>query len=252
MRMCMRFLTFTTVLALTTACDDSVTAPTAVDEGTLRADVALVVADGMFQDLAHMDGFQTWTGFGVGPEAAGIEIQGSKNFSKTVEYFDSNDKPQSAYHPEETAWMRVTSSLEREVNHTFWSAAITRNREMVVTGMLNTETERTWNGTSDGTVDRSRHPDGGSEKTYDMESSAVITDVVRGVPRSQHKYPLSGSITRTVHAVITTDGVEEVRDFVSTITFDGDNTATMTVDGESWEINLDDKGVKKRFSKGNG
>jgi len=71
------------------------------------------------------------------------------------------------------------------------------------------------------------------------------------VPRRDNPYPLSGSITRTIHAVITIDGVEEIRDVVTTITFDGDNTATMTVDGESYEVNLDDRGVKKRFKRKN-
>lgn len=249
MRMWMRLLTFTAVVALVAACEDSVTTPSTVDDAAVTADAALVAADGMFQDLAHMDGFQTWTGFGVGPEAAGIEIQGSKSFSRTVTFFDKNGNEQPAHDPETTASMHIVSALEREVTHTFWSAAITRNRDMMVTGLYGPETERTWKGSSNGTVARSRHPDGGSVKTYDMTSSAVINDVVKGVPRSQFRYPLSGSITRTIHAVMVKDGVEEVRDIVATITFDGDNTATMTVDGESWEINLDDRGVKKRFQK---
>jgi len=249
MRMWMRLLTFTAVVALVAACEDGVTDTSAVDDAAVTADAALVAADGMFQDLAHMDGFQTWTGFGVGPDASGIEIEGSKSFSRTVTFYDKENKEQPAYHPEETAWMHIVSALERDVAHTFWSAAITRNRDMSVTGLFGPETERTWNGSSDGTVARSRHPDGGSVKSYDMTSSAVITDVVKGVPRSQFKYPLSGSITRTIHAVIVKDGVEETRDIVATITFDGDNTATMTVGEESWEINLDDRGVKKRFQK---
>jgi hypothetical protein len=253
MRMWMRLLTFTAVVALTAACEDSVTNEVgAVDEAALRADAALVAADGMFQDLAHMEGFPVLAGLGVGPESVGIEIQGSKSFSRTVTFFDKDGNEQPSHDPETTASMHVVSALEREVTHTFWSAAITRDRDMMITGLFGPETQRTWNGTSSGTVDRSRHPDGGVVKTYDMTSSAVISNVVRGVPRSQYKYPLSGSITRTIHAIIVTDGVEEVRDIVATITFDGDNTATMTVDEESWEINLDDRGVKKRFQKKNG
>jgi len=253
MRMWTRLLTFTAVVALAAACEDGVTNEVdAVDEAALRADAALVAADGMFQDLAHMDGFSGLAGLGVGPEFAGIEIEGSKSFSRTVTFYDENGIEQPSHDPELTASMHVVSALEREVAHTFWSAAITRDRDMMITGLLGAETQRTWNGTSAGTVDRSRHPDGGAVKTYDMTSSAVINDVVKGVPRSQYKYPLSGSITRTIHAVIVKDGVEEVRDVVSTITFDGDNTATMTVDGESWEVNLDDRGVKKRFQKKNG
>ena len=85
-----------------------------------------------------------------------------------------------------------------------------------------------------------------------MSSTAVIKDVVREVPRAENPYPKSGTITRTIHAEKTVDGVTEIRDVVTKITFDGDNTAMMTVDKESWEINLDDRGVKKRFQRKNG
>ncbi len=197
-----------------------------------------------------MQGPTTWAGIGFAPEAVGIEIQGSRSFSKTVTFYDIDNVEQSSYDPETTASMHVVAHLTREVSHTFWSAEIERSRDMIVTGLEGPEAARTWNGTSDGDVERSRHPEGGVVRSYDMTSSAVIADVVRGVPRADHPYPLLGSITRTIHAVITNDGVEEVRDIVVTITFDGDNTATMTVDKESWQINLDDRNVKRRFPRG--
>jgi len=134
----------------------------------------------------------------------------------------------------------------------FWDAEITRHREMDVTGLAGLETERIWNGTSTGDVEKSKHPEGGTVRSYDMTTSAIITNVVRGVPRAENPYPKSGTITRTIHAVRTVDGVETVRDVVATITFDGDSTATMTVDGESWEIDLEDGNVKNRFGKPNG
>ncbi len=251
MKMWMKPFTLAAVLALgTAACEDGATDTNAFDESALRADAALVAADGMFQDLAHMQGPTTWAGIGFAPEAVGIEIQGSRSFSKAVTFYDAAGKEQSSFHPETTAKMHILSHLTREVNHTFWSADIERSRDMIVTGLEGVETERSWNGTSNGDVERSRHPEGGAVRSYDMTSSAVITGVVRGVPRVDHPYPLLGSITRTIHAVITIDGVEEVRDIVVTITFDGDNTATMTVDGESWQINLDDRNVKRRFPRG--
>jgi hypothetical protein len=254
----MRMMTKTWTLALaavallgTAACEDAVTDGNALDEEALLIDAAMIAADGMFQDLAHMDTPSAWAGIGTGPSAAGIEIQGTKSFSKTVTFFDAAGKGQARLDPETTASMHVVSELEREATHTFWTASIKRDRDMWVTGLEGAETIRTWNGTSTGDVDRSRHPEGGSVRTYDMESSAVMTTVVKGVPRADNPYPLSGSITRTIHAVITTDNVEEIKDVVTTITFDGDKMATMNVDGEIFEVNLDDRGVKKRFQRKN-
>jgi len=253
MRTWMRPFAFTAVLALgATACEDGATDPNAIEDDALLADMALVAADGMFQDLAHMVSPSTWAGLGSAPEAAGIEIQGSKTFSRTVTFFDDENVEQARYHPEETAKMHIVSDLTRVVSHSFWSADITRHRDMEVTGLAGPETERTWNGTSNGTVNKSRHPEDGTVRSYAMTSSAVITNVVRGVPRADNPYPKSGTITRTIHAVRTVDGVEEVRDVVATITFDDDNTAIITVDGESWEINLDDRGVRKNFGRNNG
>ncbi|MFH1764320.1 MAG: hypothetical protein ABIF09_09020 [Gemmatimonadota bacterium] len=253
MTMRMKPFAFAAVLALgAAACEDGATNTNAFDDAGLRLDAALVAADGMFQDLAHMESSTVWAGTGFAPEAVGVEIQGSRSFSKTVTFFDAAGVVQSNYNAETTAKMHIVADLTREVTHTFWSAEIARHRDMTVTGLEGAETERTWNGTSNGTVQRSRHPEGGEVRTYDMTSSGVITNVVRVVPRADNPYPKSGSITRTIHAVRTVDGVEEVRDVVATITFDGDNTATMTVGAESWEINLDDRGVKKMFQRKNG
>lgn len=230
------------------ACEDGVTEAPAVDEEAVLLDAALMAADGMFQDLNIMQTPATLAGLGNGSSAAAnIEIEGTRSFSKTVTFFDAAGNEQAAYDRDLTASMHVEAELERDVTHTFWSASIDRERDVWVTGLEGTEAQRTWNGTTEAEVDRSRHPDGGTVRTYDMESSGVIENVVRAVPRKDNPYPISGTITRTIHAVITTDGVSETKDLVVVITFDGDNTATMTVDGETYEINLDDKGVKNRF-----
>lgn len=253
MRMWMRGVSAVAVLALgAAACEDGSTNTSGFDDAALRADAALVAADAMFQDLAHMESATVWAGTGFGPEASGIEIQGERNFSRTVTFFDAGGTEQDSYDPLTTASLHIVSDLTRKMTRTFWSADIVRHRDMTVTGLEGEETQRTWNGTGTGDVEKSRHPEGGPERTYDMTSSAVISDVVRGIPRSENPYPLSGTITRTIHVVITVDGVEEVRDIVATITFDGDNTATITVDGDSWEIDLGEQGVMHRFQRRNG
>jgi hypothetical protein len=194
----------------------------------------------------------TLAGLGNGPSAAAnIEIEGTRSFSKTVTFFDADGNEQSAYDENTTASMRVESELERDVTHTFWTASVERERDVIVTGLEGAEATRTWNGTTAADVYRSRHPDGGTERIYDMESTGVISAVVRGVPRKDNPYPISGSITRNITAVITKDGSTETKVMETVITFDGDNLVTMTVNGELFEIDLNDRGVKKRFRKKN-
>jgi hypothetical protein len=251
MRMWMRPFTFAAVLALgVAACEGGTTDPKAFDDTALRADAALVAADGMFQDLALMQGPTTWAGMGFAPEAVGIEIQGSRSFSKTVDFFDAAGNEQSGYDPETTASMHIVAHLTREVAHTFWSADIERHRDMTLTGLEGQETERSWNGTSNGEVERSRHLEDGAVRSYDMTTSAVITEVVRGVPRAENPYPKSGSITRTIHAVITIDGAVEVRDFVATITFNGTQFVKMIIDGVEYDVDLAERNVNRRFPRG--
>ena len=220
------------------------------DEG-LIADAALVAADGMFQDLAHMQSPTSWGGSSVGPEAVPIEIQGSRNFSKTVTF-----SPGDSYNPLLTESMHIVSDLTREVTHTFWSADIARHRDMTVTGLVGEETERTWNGSGTGDVLKSRHPEGGAVRTYDMESTATHTNVVRGVPRAENPWPLRGTITRMIHAVRTKDGEDPVeKNLTVTITFNGTQNVKMLVDDGTdvveYDIDLAERNVKKRFQRKN-
>jgi hypothetical protein len=241
------------VLALgAAACEDGTTDTNGFDEGGLIADAALIAADGMFQDLAHMQSPATWAGIGFGPEAGPIEIQGSRTFSRTVTFF-----PEDSYDPVTTTHMHIVSDLEREVTHTFWSAEIERHRDMTVSGLAGEETQRTWDGTGTGKVFKSRHPEGGAVRTYDMESSALITQVVRAIPRAENPWPLSGTITRTIKAVRTKEGEDPVeRNLTVTITFNGTQFVKMLVDDLSdadgpveYDIDLAQRNVNRRFQR---
>jgi hypothetical protein len=240
------------VLALgAAACEDGATDTDDFDDAGLRMDAALVAADGMFQDIAHMQGPAAWGGFGSGPQAMGIEIQGSTNFTRTVTFVPGPD-----YDPIETTEMHIVSDLTRQVSHNFWSADIVRHREMTVSGLYGEETERTWNGTATGDVFKSRHPEDEAVRTYDMESTATITEVIRALPRAENPWPISGTITRVIHVVRTEDGVTvKEKNLTTTITFNGTKDVTLVVkDGdttEEFEIDLSERNVKKRFRRKN-
>lgn len=252
MRMRMRNLSLACMALIgMAACDDGVTNSVAFDQEGLIIDAALVAADGMFQDLALMSVPTSGPGLTAGNDTNGIEVEGSTSFSRTRTFFKADGTEQQRYDPETTDRIHTVTSVDRNVTHTFWSATIHRDRDMDVVGLEGDEEERTWRGTGSGDVDRSRHPEDGSERTYDMQSTTVVDDVVRSVNREMFPHPLSGSITRTIHAVITIDGVEKVKDIVTVITFDGDNLVEMSVNGEIFEIDLNERGVKKRFQRKN-
>jgi len=252
MKTWMKSLAMVALLALgAAACEDGTTDANSFDDAGLIADAALVAADGMFQDLAHMQSPGTWGGAAAATAPEGIEIQGSTNFTRTVTFF-----PENSYDPITTTHMEIVSDLTRQVTHTFWSADIIRHREMTVSGLEGDETQRTWDGTATGDVSKSRHPEGSVIRTYDMESTAVISQVVRALPRVDNPWPLSGTITRTIHVLRTAEGEDPVeRNITTTITFNSTQNVFMYVDDGSgpveYAIDLSEKNVKRRFQRKN-
>ncbi len=220
----------------TAACDDAVTPADTVDIQALRADVATVAAQAMFQDLSLM----------LDPPVLALSDGGplptsdiTHTFKKVVTFYDAAGKKQNGYDPLTTASMNVVWDLKRSTEATFWSAEVERHRDMIISGLAGEETERTWNGSGTGKVERSRHPEGGVERTYDMEETLVTTNVVWGVPRAQNPYPKSGTITRRFEVVVTKDGeVVSERDVTVVVTFDGSQFATVKVGDDTWKVDL--------------
>lgn len=234
------------------ACDDAGTEPDGIDEAALRADVALVAADGVFEDLSVMLAPTSLSLAGSGPDLVSYGGEGSYTFSKEVTFFAEDGTIQDEYDGLLTASINVVWALEGTRDHTFWSAEIERNRDMTITGLLGEETERTWNGDADADVFRSRHKDDAT-RTYDMEMEATHTDVVRRVPRADNPWPLSGTITRHVH-VIVMEGDEVIgeRDVTATVTFNGSQFVIMNVDGDEFEVDLAERGVKSKMRRKGG
>ena len=109
-------------------CESDATSPDFQDLDALKADVALMAADAMFQDLAVMQTPTAVGGLADGPEQAGIEIESSRSFKKTVKYFKKDGTEQDRYDRLTTDRMEVKVEVEREVSRTFWSAEIERER----------------------------------------------------------------------------------------------------------------------------
>jgi len=121
-----------------------------------------------------------------------------------------------------------------------WSSTISRIKDRTITGLEGDETTRTANGTGSSTVSKSRHSDVNGDRSYGMTSTSITTDVVHTVPRKENPYPLSGTITRDVTVVKLVNGQDSAKTRTRhvVITFDGTQFAHITVNGESFEVDL--------------
>ncbi len=253
MKMWMKPLALGAVLALATTACESGTEPDGVDDDALQTAAALVAADGMFQDLNLMQSPGTWGGQAPGgPGFVPIEVEGGTSFSRTVTFTPCDGGPEDRYDPLLTSSMHIVASHTRSVQHTFWTADVQRQRDMIVSGMCDREEFRFWDGTSSGIVDKSKHHRDGSTRDFDMTTSAIFTAVKRGVPRENFSYPLGGTIERTVNATLKkNDEIVREKHITFIIEFNGTNLVTMTdkATKETWEVDLSLRGVRGHLKK---
>jgi len=214
------------VLAVVTvaACNDS-TAPTA-DDQLLNADVAVAAAD------ATLDGVQ----FMGDPN---MHRGAPLNRDRTVTFYDARGLPMASYDPLFTASMNIKVDVIGERSREVWSATVERHRDLTVSGLLDKETTRFFNGGGTEHITRSRMSDEFGTRTHDIQGSFSWDNVEVPVPGSESPWPLSGSITR--HWVITiTNGPngDETRERTVIVTFNGTQFVTISVDGETSELDL--------------
>ena len=204
-------------------------------EALLTLDVAMVSADALIDDLAELQlGFIG--GFGGAAAAPPDRV-------RTVTYYDADGNEQDAYDAVTTASIHIVSEISGEMGRDSWSGSISRTRDITITGLDGDEAARTANGTGSSTVTRSRHSDEDGDRSYDMSGTSVITDVVLAVPRDENPYPLSGTVTRDVTVVIVNgSNGDQTRTRHVVITFNGTQFATLSVDGESFEVDLSTRG----------
>ena len=224
------------------ACSDTV-GPEAFED-SLTLDVAMIAADAVIDQFGDMGLL-----FGGGASPAPSEAS-TRTVTHTATFFDIDGVEQDARDALTTASIHLVISSTHDFSRDSWSGTGTRSRDLWITGLEGEETTRTVNGTGSGSVNRSQHTDADGTRTYDMVSTSVITDVIHPVPRTDDAWPLSGTITRdvTIDVVNGPDGdVTKSRTVV--ITFNGTSLITMTVDGESFEIDLSTRSGRHPFRK---
>jgi hypothetical protein len=224
------------------ACSD--TAGPETFEDSLTLDVAMIAADAAIDELGDMG---ILFGGGAFPAPSGAA---TRTVSHTATFFDADGNEQEARDPLTTASIHLVIESTHEFSRDSWTATGTRLRDLMITGLEGEETTRTVNGTGSSTMARSQHTDADGTRTYDMSSTSLLEDIVHPVPRTDDAWPLSGTITREVTIVIVNgpDGdVTKSRTVV--ITFNGTNLATMTVDGETFEIDLSTRSGRHPFRR---
>lgn len=118
---------------------------------------------------------------------------------------------------------------------------IARQRDLTVTGLAGRETSRVWNGTGSRS-DGGYRQDATVTRTYHTTDGVAFVDVTVSLPRSEHPWPMSGTVTRHVvgTATVVRDGVTRSMsvDKTVTITFNGTQLVPMTVGTRSFTLDL--------------
>jgi len=267
MRTTLRLIAAGALALLLGACSDSST--TAPDLGVsplLNRDVAQVVADDVGDEVSVMvdpslstvAGNFMMAGPGGGFRTGGCAFDGARftcpgvstanlTVTRSFAFFDAQGNPQAAFDSITTASANFQSLVEGSISRDAWSASIKRSHNVTVSGLAGAETTRTWNGTGTNDVARSRHTEGGPNRTYNMASSSVTTNVVVPVPRGEGAWPLSGTITHTVTVTITDgEGSGNTRTRTATVTFNGTQFAPVPVGDETFTVDLAERRVGPR------
>ena len=219
------------------ACSET-TAPDALDQA-INYDMAVLAADATLEDVAM------WSQpFSFGPATAPGSPGGhdgwSGDFSGTreVTFYDAAGTEQTTYDSLTTDVIHILHEVEGVVTRDNWTVNIHRERDKTVSGLAGTETHRTWNGTGSEEVLRSGFTLQGEERSYEAIGSFTYADVVVPIPGTIPRYPVSGTVTRSLVVTLTGPDGTRTRTVDVVITFDGTSTATAVVNGVTREIDL--------------
>ncbi len=222
-----------TALVAAAACSESTAGPDGTDFD-FAGDMALVVADAVAEDLSVMN-------FAVPGGPSPTEAEFTRTRTRT--YLDGDGAEMDRYDPLLTAAIRTVTETEGSASRGDMQLTLARSRDMTVSGLEGEETQRTWNG--DGSDDRSRvrTSDEDGTRSYVLAGTTATTDVVRAVDRETRPWPLSGTIARSLTVEITNGpNGDEMRSVEATLTFDGTQFAELVVNGEVFEVDLEQRG----------
>lgn len=239
--------------AVVAACSDD-TAEPRLDDIDVTDDVAQMTADAALVDLETMAAASTAAGDprrGMGPGGGDPAVDG--RFPPGAVFYDADGLEMDAFDPLLTEAVSWTFSREVTLDRGSVTGEISRTRALTVSGLLGEETERVHDGS--GSDQRSRVVIDAADgtRTYDFSSQVSIEGVVHAVDREALPWPLSGTITRQVRVTVVNGlngDIDETH--TSVLTFDGTRYATLVVDGETFEVDLAERGGRAAERAGPG
>lgn len=254
-----------TVLA---ACGDSASAPT--DAGVSASvatattlDVASVSGDAAKEDvemikvnrgafgLATLNSYERFGNWEPCPYDATAQrflcpdkTRGPFTLSRSYAYLNASGAGQSAYNVLTTASANFKWTLSGEITKKNWSGSMSRSRDITLSGLLGSNSTVTINGSGSGERQRtvflrdSAGPNG-LTRSYDLQASTTISNVVMPAVQLPDAWPISGTITRN-YTLTRTDATNGTTTTTrnSVVTFNGSQSVTLVVNGKEFTLDL--------------
>ena len=222
------------------------------DIDTLSLDVAAAAGETAAQNVEMMRGPGGPHGFGVRFDPASFDCEPRTREGLTVtltcSYADAAGARQSAYDANTTATVTIALAIKGSFDRGPMTGKVDRTSSLVVTGLAGAETKMTWNGTDAGTMSHSHGADdNGKARSYQMSYTGTTINVVIPVPRTETSWPLSGTTTQQATIKFTggkKDGQTETR--TVTTSYNGTQFITVTVNGETFTVDLAKRGRAER------
>ena len=120
-------------------------------------------------------------------------------------------------------------------------ANMDRERHLTASGLAGDNDVVVWNGTGRSESTHTFEVDG-TQWTRSIGAQSTVTNVTMPYPRTEDAWPLSGSITQHVSFTGAGPAGDEVGEIDAVVTFNGTQYATVTVNGETLEIDLSERG----------
>jgi len=177
--------------------------------------------------------------------------------NRSYAFYDADGAAQSAYDKGLTASIALRFALEAHPSFDGQAGTIRIEHDLTVGGLNGAEASRIWNGSMQkhtkgvppprgpGGADGPRRPGGGGPPNgpddrpdpsgLEMTETSTIEDVTVPYPLGEETWPLSGTITRATRIEGGPNGTEER---TGILTFNGTRYATLTIEGETKQIDL--------------
>lgn len=252
----MRITNAMSAISLAMLCTACGTDPTATDLTSrfIDEDVVTVATDATAGDIEAM------RGPGSGPFAMGLRADPAKfectndtnhglTITRSCVFKDAAGATQLAYDHITTASAALQFAMNGAVDRGFLSMTIDRTRQFVASGLAGDNTTLIWNGTGQGSSTRVRSRDDSTTRSYEMNHTTTVTNVVVPQPKTNTSWPLSGTVSKVVTGTLV--GPNGTKEFTRTvvITFNGTSTPSATLNGESFDIDLTMTRHARRMSR---